>query len=409
MKKILIITGFVLLLLIILIFLISSLKHPKSPTSPQYPQISPIPTQYGAKKTIPKTVNPTIATFMKLPPIKPIIMEKFDYLQSIKPENTPISLSDIKNGKVYQTENLEISYSPTLKKYIFTRKTNLAQKEIDEWARANDLINQINNPDLFTDSTNSTDLTNSTNLPRRSPSTDETEADSTLSANLNLMADLFALLFNTPIGSETANFSNFDFSQYNKSFSLTSPTPFISPIQTLDNLTYFSQCNGAFDNYPLPQGCTLCKAGCGPTTASMVLASYVKPSANPPYTVDFYQSFNAPLGCSGSSIGSLKQTIESHGIKTTPYLVFNRAVANQVVDTFKQYLKDGWTLVVVADFADNSPSCGTCGHFFWVVDVDTNDNIWALDVFYGRLSSPPFNENTYYPFPKYIAAFGVKK
>jgi len=142
----------------------------------------------------------------------------------------------------------------------------------------------------------------------------------------------------------------------------------------------------------------------------MVLASYAKPITNPPYTVDFYQSLNAPLGCDGSSISGLKQTIESHGIQTTSYLVFNRSVANQVVDAFKQYLKDGWTLVVLGEFADDSPSCGRCGHFFWVVDVDANNNIWALDPFYGRLQNPqPFNENTYYPYPKYVAAFGVKK
>jgi len=403
MKKILIITVIILFLLILLIFLISNFKRPSSTSQLPTPPISPIPTQYGSRRIIPKSINPTIAMFMNLPPVKPIIVENFDYQQSTKPENSPISLSDIKNGKIYQTENLGISYSPTLKKYVFTRKTNLAQKEIDEWARANDLINQINNPNIFTDSTDLTDLTDSTDLPRRSPSADETEAGST---DLTMLADLFALLFNMPIGSETADFPSFD----STSSSLTSPTPLTSPIQTLDNLTYFAQCNGAFDNYSLPQGCTLCKAGCGPTTASMVLASYAKPIANPPYTVDFYQSLNAPLGCDGSSISGLKQTIESHGIQTTSYLVFNRSVANQVVDAFKQYLKDGWTLVVLGEFADDSPSCGRCGHFFWVVDVDANNNIWALDPFYGRLQNPqPFNENTYYPYPKYVAAFGVKK
>jgi len=132
MKKIILISGIVLFLLVLLIFLISNFKRPSSTSQLPTPPISPIPTQYGSRRIIPKSINPTIAMFMNLPPVKPIIVENFDYQQSTKPENSPISLSDIKNGKIYQTENLGISYSPTLKKYVFTRKTNLAQKEIDE-------------------------------------------------------------------------------------------------------------------------------------------------------------------------------------------------------------------------------------------------------------------------------------
>ena len=155
MKKILIITGSILLLLILFVYLFLYLKSPSS-NQPPTPLISPIPTQYGAKKTVPQSTNSTITAFMNLPPVKPIVMEKFDYLQSVQPENPPVSLSDIKNGGIYQTENLEITYSPALNKYIFNRKTNLAQKEIDEWARANDLIDQINDPNIFIDLTDST-------------------------------------------------------------------------------------------------------------------------------------------------------------------------------------------------------------------------------------------------------------
>ena len=44
-----------------------------------------------------------------------------------------------------------------------------------------------------------------------------------------------------------------------------------------------------------------------------------------------------------------------------------------------------------------------------ICNIDENNNVWAYDPYYGRLSATPFNENRYYPFPKYRVAFGVKK
>lgn len=170
------------------------------------------------------------------------------------------------------------------------------------------------------------------------------------------------------------------------------------------NYVYYDQCRSDFGNTPLPQGCTICRAGCGPTTVSMIVSSFFDPSFNPKKTIDYYQARGYYIGCSGSYIDDAKKLLKSLGFTTTDYRVYKLATADKVYQDFKKYLDGGWTIFVLANFCENG-----CGHFFWVVDVDDQKNIWAYDPYYGRKQLPPFNENQYYPFPKYRYAFGVRK
>jgi len=406
-KKIIVAAGAVLCFLILIFYLLSRLR-PSSQTAPSSSlTVSPFPTLITNQKQIaPKAVDPTIASYLKLPKITPTALENLAVFDSTAPEKPPPNLSDLKNDKIYKTENLEIFYSSELKKYVFTRKTYLAQKEIDEWARENDLLDQIDNPDIFI---NSTDLPPSSVSPSQTYTPGSASAAAQTSKDLKLIADLFALLFTMPGVGNTADFSY----QSGSASAITASPAFtyaqITPSVVLDNLIYYKQQDGPYDNYPLPQGCTIKKKGCGPTTAAMVLSSYVSLNFNPPRTVDYYQSQGYKLGCEGSNLADLQLTLQNHGLETTRAKNLHYGVANQVVDVFKNYLKDGYTAVALAEFDVNSPNCGRCGHYFWVVDVDANDNIWALDGFYGRRQNPqPFNENSNYPFPKYVAAFGVK-
>jgi len=372
---------------------------------------------------------------MKLPLITPIEDNTTNFTDSTTPEKPAFTLSDIKNGAVYKTENMEISYSPTLKKFILTRKTYLAQMEIDQWAREEDVLDQIDNPDIFTNSTDvqttplpsiqsNTQSHQDAPLPTQSdvqarrnapltiyPTNNTSYQGSETSQILNLFSELLGQYVNVPFNNTIDSGPNLTppISPITPSSPI-SPYSQITPIVTLDNLIYYQQSGGPYDQYPLPQGCILQKAGCGPTTAAMVLSSWVNPGFNPPKTVDYYQSQGFPIGCDGSNMGNLQQALQNHGLKTTRIVGLKSGVANQVAEVFKDYLRDGYTAVVLAHYADNSPKCGKCGHFFWVVDVDSNNNIWALDPFYGRRQNPqPYNENSLYPFPKYVAAFGVKK
>jgi hypothetical protein len=76
--------------------------------------------------------------------------------------------------------------------------------------------------------------------------------------------------------------------------------------------------------------------------------------------------------------------------------------ADEVVSDFKNYIKGGWTLFVLADHNYG-------GHFFWVTDVSTDGKVLAYDPAYGSGRPTPFNENQYDPRPYYKYAFGVKK
>jgi len=177
----------------------------------------------------------------------------------------------------------------------------------------------------------------------------------------------------------------------------------------VNNLIYYSQCKGPYDNYPLPQGGTICKAGCGPTTVSMILASYVDKNINPPKVVDEYRIKRYYLGPNGSYYFDAEKILKSYGLKTTYIFADNRPrTVNQVMESFgsiiKNYQNSGWTFFALANFCNAG-----CGHYFWIIKIDENLNIWSYDPAYDIKSPKPINHKVRYPFPKFKVIFGVKK
>jgi hypothetical protein len=170
------------------------------------------------------------------------------------------------------------------------------------------------------------------------------------------------------------------------------PLPSISyqPPQTQYPYVYYPQCNGPFDNYPLPGGCTICQAGCGPTTVAMIVASYKDKSIDPRYIVNEYGN---AVGCEGSSLYTAANVLRNHGITVGEVIYLNYKTANDVAPIFKGYIEVGKTIFTNADFKAG-------GHYFWVIDVDQNNNIWSFDPYYGRFQIP-FNQNTLDPKYKY--------
>lgn len=168
-----------------------------------------------------------------------------------------------------------------------------------------------------------------------------------------------------------------------------------------NGLIYYTQ---YVNYYKLPNGCTIHSAGCGPTTSAMIIASYVDKSITPEKVVDYFAKNRYYAGCRGTSIYDNKTVIESFGVKTSADVMsFSLEESDKVIPLIKNYLKAGWKFFALANFKENGG-----GHFFWIVDIDDNGNIWAYDPWYGR-NSQPFNENTYYPFPKYRKIFKVRK
>ncbi|GAB4219193.1 MAG: hypothetical protein Fur009_4120 [Candidatus Microgenomates bacterium] len=177
--------------------------------------------------------------------------------------------------------------------------------------------------------------------------------------------------------------------------------------KTINGLVYYTQYG---NNYKLPNQdggdtvCTIHYAGCGPTTSAMIIASYVDKSITPEKVVDYFGKKGYYTGCSGTSIYDNKTVIEAYGVKTSSDVMsFTLDDSKDVVPLIKNYLKAGWTFFALANFRENGG-----GHFFWIVDIDDNGNILSYDPWYGRYNQP-FNENTYYPFPKYRQIFKVRK
>lgn len=169
-------------------------------------------------------------------------------------------------------------------------------------------------------------------------------------------------------------------------------------------LVYYPQCNGSYDTYPLPSGCNVCRAGCGPTSVAMIVASYVDKTVNPTTIVDLYKKNNFFLGCDGSRYSDAKSALSQYGLKTTDYLIYSGKNIQEIAGDFRSYIKSGWGLFALASYCE-----GGCGHFFWITDIDNNNNVWAYDPYYGRKQAPPLNESIYDPFPQYRVVFGVKK
>lgn len=170
---------------------------------------------------------------------------------------------------------------------------------------------------------------------------------------------------------------------------------------------YYSQCSGPYDSIPLPNGCTVCDAGCGPTSISMILASYIDPSLTPPKVINMLDKSGVRMGCYGSYISELYSYLEGRDdLKVSDFIIPNEKglQAKDVADDFRGYVKNGWTIFVLANFKTNGG-----GHYFWVTDVSDAGEILAYDPYYGKQQPAPFNENKYNPAPYYRYAFAVKK
>jgi len=211
--------------------------------------------------------------------------------------------------------------------------------------------------------------------------------------DFNPLIDFLNIFMNMGQGSQQLDASSFTFQPQAPSSILNSPP---------SGFTYFPQC-GDLGNISLPNGCNLCQAGCGPTAVSMIASSYLGNQYDPKTIVDMYQSKGYLLGCDGSRYSDAKQILQSLGLKTTDYLVFNEEKSDTVVPDLRKYLAAGWTFFTLASFCD-----GACGHYFWITDIDAKGNIFAYDPAYGRYEIP-YNENSRYPYPLYRLAFGVKR
>ncbi len=286
---------------------------------------------------------------------------------------------DISSIEPIETEDFKLSYSTKLNKIVIEKKTSQAVEQFKIWARKNQMSQLIDNSNL-------------TLIVSTGKNPDD----------FNPLIEFLNIFMNFGQGDQQYTVSS--------SFNIPSPSPITTNNQTENNSsqsrTYYNQ-SGNLGSLPLPNGCNLSKAGCGPTTVAMIASSYLGNYFTPKVIVDMYKSRGYLLGCSGSYYSDAKKVLQSLGLKTTDSLFFNTEKADTVVPDLRKYLAKGWTFFALANFCNKSDG-STCGHMFWITDVDSRGNILAYDPAYGPFEIP-YNENSRYPYPLYKAAFGVKK
>ncbi len=350
MKKIIVIASIILICIIVIL---SFILRKKSATN--NPSGSPFPTSIPQQD-----LNPNLSNLSNS-------------------SNSPIDISTV---TPVETQDFKLQYSPKQNKIIVEKKTPQAEEQFYDWTIENQLSDLIENPDL-------TLIVDSGQNPD----------------DFNPLIEFLNIFMNFGQGNETS--SNNSSPTCTGQACLTPTIPNSLPNQNPSSgFTYYAQCNG-FGNTQLPDGCNLCKAGCGPTTVAMIAASYLGGSITPKTIVDQYRSKGYFLGCTGSYPSNAKQVLQSLGLKTTDYLVFNLETADQIIPDLRKYIAAGWTFFTLARFCDD-PKKGYCGHIFWITDIDSQNNIWAYDPSYGRYEIP-YNENSRYPYPLYRLAFGVKR
>lgn len=170
------------------------------------------------------------------------------------------------------------------------------------------------------------------------------------------------------------------------------------------NYSYYRQCD--YQDI-MPQGCSICKAGCGITAVSTIVASLGFPSENPISVMEKYRQRGFYAGCSGTSIGNAKSILESYGLSTSNYLFQNSSgyEINAVAEDIRRYTQSGWVVLALTNFCE-----GGCGHFIVLTDIDSSNNVTSFDPWYEQYSpSQPISYESRSPFPKYRYAIAVKK
>lgn len=162
--------------------------------------------------------------------------------------------------------------------------------------------------------------------------------------------------------------------------------------KSLNNKVYKAQCDPQWRNFPLPLGCTICKAGCGPTSVAMIV-SYFKDEVSPPQIVEIYRQEKAVLGCQGSSLADAERILKKLGFQVGIRKYLFTSDLKYVAQFLLPYIKENWIILSLANI-------NGIGHFFVIADIDESGRIWVLDPYYGNGKSIPLLQNNL-PFSIY--------
>ncbi len=387
-KKILPISVFVLVLIFIILLGLQNLLN----TSKNSQTSTLVPTLVQAKKgaypsssTGNATSNPSVS-------------------------QTQLSEDQLRKQLPIYAPDFTLEYSDRLEKYVLVTPDDTGKNSYDTWLAQNPSYAQyLTQQQVIVSKQTVKELGSALDVAEKNKLTPENQAvqeTDTFTSILSTITNFSQLLF--PSGNSVTNSQ--PIIQSPTSSPLPTPTPKKTSLITpgpSHSYTYYSQCGGSYDVSPLPLGCTMCQAGCGPTSIAMILSSYIDSSLTPPKVVDLMSKNGVNMGCGGSSIYELYSYLQGRGdMKVSDFIIPSEKLlsAKDISTDFKGYIKSGWTIFVLANFKTDGG-----GHYFWVTDVNDSGDILSYDPYYGRGQKPPISENNYAPAPYYRYAFAVKK
>jgi hypothetical protein len=297
-----------------------------------------------------------------------------------------------------------VDYSDRMQKYVVSLQGDEATNSYNDWIEQNPTYtSELQNPIIAKQSVK--ELHDALDYANKNKLTPEQAFKKNTDSILSIVNVLFAPISLPKQSIKTPTLA---------------PTPVITPDTAAETpkkttsiptpsktYTYYSQCSGPYDSNPLPNGCTVCEAGCGPTSVAMILSSYIDKSLTPPKTIDLMSKAGVKIGCYGSYISEIYSYLSKRGdLKVSSFIIPSEKglTAKEVAKDLQGYTKSGWTVFVLANFKTDGG-----GHYFWVTDVNDNGDILAYDPYYGKQQTPPISENKYTPAPYYRYAFAVKK
>ncbi len=335
---------------------------------------------------------------------------------------TPLSESQISGVELQKklpiyAADFTLEYSPRMQRYVATIADDTAAQSYTDWvaqnpAYENELQNTIITKQTLTELNDALDYAKSTELtPEKKAKEDATIFTNTLNTLINLP---FLFMQSTGTTDEsptpTPDIQSRIPTNYLPPTTPILPTPTNYQLPTTSpssRLTYYSQCDGPYDEKPLPNGCTVCSAGCGPTSIAMILSSYIDKGLTPVKTIELMNKAGVRMGCYGSYISELYSYLKERGdLKVSDFIIPSEQglTAQEVRKDFEGYIASGWSIFVLANFKTDGG-----GHYFWVTDIGSKGEILAYDPYYGKGQSAPISENRYSPAPYYRYAFAVRK
>ncbi len=175
-----------------------------------------------------------------------------------------------------------------------------------------------------------------------------------------------------------------------------SQSPFPSPTsyarQRFGKYVYFSQCDANLGSRILPNGCSFCAMGCGPTTLAMALSNsrynLKKRVYTPIEIAEMFRRKKLYLGCqAGSYIIDFPKILASFGYRKFDIIsLVNSRNPLKLLSLFK---KAKWEQIVLFE-ACSLASKRCFGHYVYLVNVNSR-SLYALDPFYGKRARRPID------------------